>query len=225
MGAGIKRACESRRGRIRQIVTHLLAPNCAPVLEAESRRYAKTTSFNARKTLLIHPAEQELAAGKRPRVSIKALDKCASSLWEFDRIYYYLVQERSGAASTDRLIEAVEQEVERVRAVDGGASLIPQHYSIRALESGSVLARPDRRSRERAKRIDGLLSRIKALVEELGLDKGRQLRDRIGSFLTRLNPADAKRLTITARGAEPQGTGSRKRQKRARSATRNSRGH
>jgi hypothetical protein len=71
VGDGIKGACESQRGRIRQIVTHLLAPDCAPRLETESRRYAKMTAFDARKTILIHPAEhaiqQELAGAREPR--------------------------------------------------------------------------------------------------------------------------------------------------------------
>ena len=108
VGNGIKRACESRRGKIRQLVTHLLAPNCAPVLEAESRRYAKIPSFEARKTILIHPAErhiQDEQSGNRPkRLTEGELEQCASSLWEFDRIYFYLVQEQTGSSSLEQLI-------------------------------------------------------------------------------------------------------------------------
>ena len=133
VGDGIKRACESRRGRIRQLVTHLLSPNCAPVLEADSRRYAKMSSFDSRKTLLIHPAEraiQRRSTGAAVTVGKKeltpdVLEACAASLWEFDRICFYLVQEHDASADTERLVRDVEQEFEKVRAIDGGGSLIP----------------------------------------------------------------------------------------------------
>ncbi len=83
------------------------------------------TSFHARKTILIHPAEraiqQELSGGS-PRLTDQQLSACAISLWEFDRIYYYLVQERTPSRNTEPLVESLAQEFERVRAVDGGAS-------------------------------------------------------------------------------------------------------
>ena len=116
VGDGIKRACESRRGRIRQLVTHLLAPNCAPALEAESRRYAKMSSFDSRKTLLIHPAERAIqrrlpgaavTVGKQ-QLTADVLEACAASLWEFDRICFYLVQENDESADTERLVRDVE---------------------------------------------------------------------------------------------------------------------
>jgi hypothetical protein len=161
------------------------------VLENESRGYAKTASFEAKNTILIQPTEhalqQDLDAGKEPRLSHDELDRCAASLWEFDRIYYYLVQERSGAASIERLVEAADQEFERVRALDGGASLIPLHYAIRALKRQFRQRQQDRNSGEQAGRIRRLLTHIKRLVDELGLDKGQQLRDGIDDFQTLLD--------------------------------------
>jgi len=72
VGEGIKRACESRRGTIRRLVTHLLAPDCAPVLEAESRRYAKMSSFDSRKTIRyrLDPGHQvqDIITGLRSRL-------------------------------------------------------------------------------------------------------------------------------------------------------------
>ena len=122
VGNGIKRACESRRGRIRQLVTHLLAPNCAPVLESESRRYAKISSFQARKTILIHPAERAIKAeysGNQPRrLTERELNQSAVSLWEFDRIYFYLVQGTDGIGhgrTADRRLRAGGREGARGR--------------------------------------------------------------------------------------------------------------
>ena len=182
VGDGIKRACESRRGRIRQLVTHLLAPNCAPVLEAESRRYAKTASFDAKKTIVIHPAERALQREferHEPRLSAEELGRCSASLWEFDRIYYYLVQERTPLASIETLADSVDQELERVRALDGGSSLIPLHYAIRALKRQLREQVVERTSPGTVTRVRQQLSRITSLVGVLGLDKGRQVRDNI----------------------------------------------
>jgi hypothetical protein len=190
VGNGIKRACESRRGRIRQLVTHLLAPNCAPVLEAESRRYAKTPSFEARKTILIHPAErhiQEEQSGNGPkRLSEGELEKCASSLWEFDRIYFYLVQEQTGSASLEELIDSVQQEFERMRAVDGGSSLVPLHYAIRALKTRVRTGEPPAGTVE-ASELVRLLTNIDRVINDFGIDPGRQVRDNLEEVLVLLN--------------------------------------
>lgn len=183
VGNGIRRACESRRGRIRHLVTHLLAPNCAPVLEAESRRYAKIASFDARKTIVIDPAEraikEEYGAGpSERRLNDEELDQCASSLWEFDRIYFYLVQERTESTTMAQLIDYVDREFENVRAVDGGASLIPLHYALRALKTRLRAGDESARCAE-APELGRLLTKIGQLIIELGLDPGRQVRDRI----------------------------------------------
>ena len=191
VGKGIKQACEKRRGRIRQILTHLLAPNCAPVLEAESRRYAKMSSFAQRRTLLIDPTERELRGqvakqkmlGKT-ELSDKVLQRCAASLWEFDRICFYLVQRHDESADVVGLIEAVEGEFETVRAVDGGGSLIPLHYALQALESKLPgLAAPDVAS------LTALLSKIGRVLDELRLDPGRQVRDTLETLQARLGAA------------------------------------
>ena len=187
IGNGIKRACESRRGRIRQLVTHLLAPNCAPVLEMRSRRYARMTSFEARKTILIHPAEREIQAAvdagrASGGLSDKELNDCAASLWEFDRIYYYLVQERHPSPQVARLAESLEQEFEKVRAMEGGASLVPLHYALRALkkqcQQQDGLSQPAHLMPRIAARLDA----IERFLEEFRLDKGGQVRENIKEF-------------------------------------------
>ena len=186
IGDGIKRACESRRGTIRQLVSHLLAPNCAPVLESESRRYAKMTSFEAKKTIIIHPAEREIQetwdGKKTSKASEEQLKDCAASLWEFDRIYYYLVQEKSVPADPDqlhRLLESLEEEFEKLRAVDGGSSLIPLHYVIRALKCVIARSAAQNAAVELSARIESTLRRIEHFLLEYKLDKGQQVRDNI----------------------------------------------
>jgi hypothetical protein len=191
VGDGIKRACESRRGKIRQLVTHLLAPNCAPVLEAASRRYAKMSSFDSRKTLLIHPAERAIQ-GRSPGAPVtvgkkeltdEVLEACAASLWEFDRICFYLVQEHDESADIERLVRDVDQEFESVRAVDGGGSLIPLYYALRALKA-KVWARELGVTLK--DELIPLLNRIVHIITRYGLDPGGQVSDIIADLQSRL---------------------------------------
>jgi len=189
IGEGIKRACEGHRGKIRHLVTHLLAPNCAPVLEAESRQYAKLTSFDAKKTIMIHPAEARMNDRKtRHKLSKNQLNECARSLWEFDRIYFYLVQERSASPDVDQLVDNLGQELEKLRAVEGGASLIPLHYVIRALKK-TVSRIPEKL---RAK-VPVALDAVETFLAEYDLDKGRQIRNNIKEVRTLLNPKRKRR--------------------------------
>lgn len=183
IGAGIKRACESRRGTIRQLVTHLLAPNCAPVLENQSRRYAKMTSFEAKKTIIIHPAEREIQekwdGKKTSKASEEQLKACAASMWEFDRIYYYLVQEKSDCGDPGQLLESLEQEFENLRAVDGGSSLVPLHYVIRALKCVIARSADPNALVKLSPRIESTLTRIERFLSDYELDKGHQVRENI----------------------------------------------
>lgn len=191
IGAGIKRACESRRATIRQLVTHLLAPNCGPVLENESRRYAKTTSFEAKKTIMIHPAEREIQetwdGKKTSKASEEKLKHCAASLWEFDRIYYYLVQEKSVPADFGQLLENLEQEFENLRAVDGAASLIPLHYVIRALKRVIARSPVSNTLGALSSGIESTLTRIEQFLSDYELDKGHQVRENIQELRSYLN--------------------------------------
>ncbi len=191
VGDGIKRACESRRGRIRQLVTHLLAPNCAPVLEAASRRYAKMSSFDSRKTLLIHPAERAIESrspgaavrmGKK-ELTDQVLEACAVSLWEFDRICFYLVQEHDASADIERLVRDVEQEFEHVRAVDGGGSLVPLYYALRALKANVWARELSATSKDE---LMPLLTSIVQIITRYRLDPGAQVSDIIADLQSRL---------------------------------------
>ena len=110
------------------------------------------------------------------------LKACAASVWEFDRIYYYLVQEKSDSADPRQLLESLEEEFENLRAVDGGSSLIPLHYVIRALQC--VIARSVARNAlvELSARIESTLTRIEQYLLECELDKGHQVQENIQDF-------------------------------------------
>jgi hypothetical protein len=183
IGDGIKRACETRRGRIRQLVTHLLAPNCAPVLEQESRRYAKMTTFDAKKTIMIHPVEWEIKQKKFRIDSKEQLNNCATSLWEFDRIYFYLVQENLDEPDVKQMFDCLEQEFEKLRAVDGGTSLVPLHYSIRALKKAFRRSFVRDVCAEFAPKVRILLVKLGKFIEKYKLDEGGQVRDQLEEFL------------------------------------------
>lgn len=194
IGGGIRRACETRRARIRQLVTHLLAPNCAPVLEQASRRYAKLTTFDAKKTIMIHPAERRirgaLGGGGRLRVTDEQLNECAASLWEFDRIYFYLVQENLERPDVAQLFKCLEQEFEKLRALDGGTSLIPLHYSLRALKKCYWRENLREICAEHAPKVRILLQKLVKFIEKYQLDEGEQVRDHIEEFLNVLKDFD-----------------------------------
>jgi len=187
VGDGIKRACETRRARIRQLVTHLLAPNCAPVLEQASRRYAKMTTFDAKKTIMIHPVERQIqrARDRRKRLNVteKQLNDCAVSLWEFDRIFFYLVQENLAEPNVVQLFQCLEQEFEKLRAVDGGTSLIPLHYSLRALKKAFRKSSVRELCAGSAPKVRLLIERLEKFIEKYKLDEGGQVRDQLEEFL------------------------------------------
>lgn len=186
---GIKKPCEKRRRHIKQLVTHMLAPNCAPVL-GESRRFAKMSTFEEKKALVIHPIQWEIQGMRKDKklrdISKKQLGNCAVSWWEFDRIYFYLVQENSDSPSTRQLVECIDQEFEKLRATDGEASLIPLHYAVRALKEAFSRPAGRRESAELKPRIRTLFARLADFLGKHDMDKGGQVRDNVDELLARL---------------------------------------
>ena len=109
------------------------------------------------------------------------------SLWEFDRIYFYLVQEHAGTASLEELIDSVQQEFEKVRAIEGGSSLVPLHYAIRALKTTvRTNESPAGSARASEKLLGRLLTNIERVINDFCLDSGRQVRDNIEEVRARV---------------------------------------
>jgi hypothetical protein len=128
--------------------------------------------------------EREIKQNKLRTDTEEQLNDCATSLWEFDRIYFYLVQENLAEPEVKQMFHCLEQEFEKLRAVDGGTSLVPLHYSIRALKQAF------RRSSVRdvcagfAPKVRILLEKLGKFIERYKLDEGGQVRNQLEEFLT-----------------------------------------
>ena len=113
----------------------------------------------------------------------EVLEACAVSLWEFDRICFYLVQEHDASADIERLVRDVEQEFEHVRAVDGGGSLVPLYYALRALKANVWARELSATSKDE---LMPLLTSIVRIITRYRLDPGAQVSDIIADLQSRL---------------------------------------
>ncbi len=138
---GIRDACERRRLRVKSLVSRLLAPGGAPIFE-ESRQFAKMATLEEKKDLLIHPAEQAIRR-KEKTYSPERVQKCEGSQWEFDRIVYYLAQERWEDLDRKALVRCANAEFEKVRSRSESGSLVPLYYALRALRELAGQGNPD----------------------------------------------------------------------------------
>jgi len=77
------------------------------------------------------------------------------------------------------LVESLAQEFERVRAVDGGASLVPLHYAIRAVKKRLKAGGAQSGLPELTAYVRRLTDRIERFLDDFGLDKGRQVRENL----------------------------------------------
>ena len=59
------------------------------------------------------------------------LERCARSMWDFDRIIYYRVR-RDEPTSAEAMTRLVEQELHQTEADGPGASKMPLHYAVKA---------------------------------------------------------------------------------------------
>lgn len=82
---------------------------------------------------------------------------------------------------------------------EGGSSLVPLHYAIRALKT-RVRAGESLAGSAEASELDRLLTNIERVINDFGLDPGRQVRDNIEEVRALVNrPAGA--AMATAEGA------------------------
>lgn len=128
---GIRDACERRRLRVKLLVSRVLAPGGAPVFES-SRRFAKMATLEEKKNLLIHPAERAIRRKDDP-YSRELVEQCEGSQWEFDRIVYYLAQERWEDLDQKALVRCANAEFEKVTSRAEPGSLVPLYYALRAV--------------------------------------------------------------------------------------------
>jgi hypothetical protein len=129
-------ACESRRMRIRDVVSRILDPLDVPKT-SDAARFWLSDSFELRK-LLVHRLELALddARSREPPLSAEDARAYFKSRWDLDRIYGYLALEKleKEQSTTDVAWIRVpaEHEVQRCRS---SKNAMPLHYALIALET------------------------------------------------------------------------------------------
>ncbi len=162
LSEGIRDACERRRLRAKLLLSRLLGPGVAPVFD-DSRRFAKMATLEEKKNLLIHPAEQAIR-GRGEAYPLERVKQCEGSQWEFDRIVYYLAQERWKRMDRKALVRCANAEFEKVRSRMEPGSLVPLYYALRALRE--LLDGGDPDLMRDAKHIDRVITLIDKHVKD-----------------------------------------------------------
>jgi hypothetical protein len=212
---GILHACESRRQRIKEILSRILDPLGIPEVD-EAAAFWLTDSFDQRK-MLVHRLEHrvieqhERRGPKRTRAHNSGSDlpdllrtrKLFKSIWDLDRIFAYLLMEYlypEHKSALDGLNHATRIELERFRATRQGASLMALHYALGAMKAALGKVPPAVLARDEVIAVDSSLVETEQLIVgsrqeddgEQRLDRGRQVRRTIAeirALLPRLNAA------------------------------------
>jgi hypothetical protein len=158
-------ACERRRRDVKARVSQLLDVRLAPVFE-DACRFAMLETF-AEKKNLIHRTTDEIERGSRPLTDAE-LTRAAVSDWDFDRIAFYVVEERRAAPDLPASIERVRMELEKARASEG-ASHMPLHYSLGPLKVAARVGDTATKSE-----VEQVLEDVERLIDDR--DGGGQMR-------------------------------------------------
>jgi hypothetical protein len=156
----IRRACESRRLRVKDIVRRLLWDEAMDPLTPEAVKYYGAETFEERKST-IHHLENRVRAFREETRSEPHTKSSATlpaerrqhyrgSSWELDRIHYYLDQEyaqwageqqdnaepaRDGLGTCDCAIRDVVIELERTLVNPSKMMALPLSHALRALRN------------------------------------------------------------------------------------------
>lgn len=197
--AGVAKACERRRTKVRSLVARLVDPQQVPVFD-EAFRFETAETFAERKNLIHH----KTAKLKQSKVLNDILDEDAqkrwpSSDWTFDRILYYVHRESHADhledLALDQELERAQIELEKVRSRGKGASLMALHYSLGPLEK--VLQKvsengPDLcHGKEARDGVVSLLDHIRKHRKRFRADRGGQLRETLARIEAVLGPAES----------------------------------
>ncbi|MBS0592960.1 MAG: toll/interleukin-1 receptor domain-containing protein [Proteobacteria bacterium] len=127
----IAASCARRCREIRHIEFCLTKPEGAPHL-AQALQFAKMSvdQFDDKKRLV----QSKGTPVDRAALGIESdadLERCAHSLWDFDRIIYYRVRLDEPVAA-QAMANLVQEELDRTEADGPGASKMPLHYAVKA---------------------------------------------------------------------------------------------
>jgi hypothetical protein len=109
---------------------------------------------------------------------------CRESIWELDRIVYYLFQE-SKAPSARTLAKCIRGELYRLWSEEK-ASAMPLHYAIRALLAPELV--------HDEPTLDALLTEVEQYLEDSHRDKGSEIRRNIEKFRQTASASTGDRL-------------------------------
>jgi hypothetical protein len=125
--------CERRCREIRHVVFCLSSPDGAPVLpEALAFAKLKLNQFDDKKRL-VHARGWRIDRTALGLRTLDDLERCARSVWDYDRIMYYKVREIE-SVPVATMLGLAGQELERVRADEDGSKMA-LHYAVKALAS------------------------------------------------------------------------------------------
>jgi TIR domain-containing protein len=182
MPGAIAAASERRLRQIQRLVFLLDSQSAAAVMP-ESVEFANMSDFAERKEAV--SARQKAIRDKELVLSKSQISKCQESIWEFDRIVFYLHIEHSEKPSASALAEGIEGELERLRAAEEKISAMPLHYSIRALlAQGLDWDYPD---------LNALLDEVEQWLMKGERDSGGQIKlnmEKIRKRMSQPPPAD-----------------------------------
>ena len=129
-GEAVSPAVERRLKQIKRLVFLLDTPAAAAVTE-EAVEFSRLSVHAERKEVV--RAKQRAIEDGELNLTETQIVRCRESIWELDRIVFYLWEENSGKPRAQTLARCVEGELERLKAREDKASAMPLHYAIRAL--------------------------------------------------------------------------------------------
>ena len=181
---------DKRCEKIRQLVSQLLNPKGAPVLEVAP--YFMTLKPCWYKKAFVHKIEVEIEQGAFATQEYE-VKLCQSSFWDFDRIVFYLLVEKDKAPrhyKIEDLINQVKMEIEKLEARDEEeVCAMPLHYSIRAL--ANVFKRADQKA-NLDKNVEDCVREVGKLIEKKKFDKGGQIQKRLDQLLESIKDKSKK---------------------------------
>jgi hypothetical protein len=212
---GAREACESRRLKVKAIVGRLLDdPDLRP-LTPEAVRYFGAETFKERK-LIVHRLENRVRTyHERRRAAVasaasspepepgsapstqnegtmpeRAKFEYRGSLWDLDRINYYLNEEYGSWASPSKpsegtrvcAIRDVAIEMERALAAPGGVAMMPVGYALGALRT--VL--PADLEDKEADSVRRVLDDVARAIADATRDPGGRIKELVDEIRARL---------------------------------------
>ncbi|MCA9469587.1 MAG: toll/interleukin-1 receptor domain-containing protein [Nitrospira sp.] len=180
--SGLAKACERRRLHVKALLSDLLDPREAPVLE--DAFYFEHLQTSTERKNLIHRKTVELEQTLKDGgdwISTEQLTTMKMSNWNFDRIMYYVHQKKQPKHTIAEALQDAFRELEKIRARGKASSFMTLHYSLSPLIG--TIGIPNRVDTEDSTSdLEKLTKEIRKLMEGTQADKGGQIRSTLGEI-------------------------------------------